>query len=77
MTGGGPGGVQRAIDFLVTLEPDDVDWASLPAGADYGAIARLAGDRGVDASAVLEAFKLIMQARLLAAAPRCPPPRGR
>ena len=68
----GPREVQRALDFLSGLEAARIDWSRLPPWPDYAAVARLAGDVGIELSegAVREAFRVMMQARSLAAGPR-------
>lgn len=68
MTGARPNPAQRAIDFLMRLDADEVEHSSLPASVDYGALSRLAGRHGVetDEAALQEAFALIMRARLIA-----------
>jgi hypothetical protein len=68
MTGDRSTAAQRAIDFLSRLDVGEVDFSSLPASADYGALSRLARRAGVDTdeAALQEAFATIMRARLIA-----------
>lgn len=68
MTGDRSNPSQRAIDFLSGLEIRAVDFSSLPASVDYGALLRLARQSGVetDEAALREGFAVIMRARLIA-----------
>jgi hypothetical protein len=69
MSGVAADDLQSAIDFLLRLEPEQVEWAGLSNSADYGAIVRMARNREcieTNGSRLREAFALIMQARLVA-----------
>ncbi len=66
MTSGPNSDVQRAIDYLTTCAPNDLQGAKLSDWPCYESLAQAAHDRGHDLSpdSLRTAFQLMMRARL-------------